>query len=129
MDRSYVINLIEPRLEPNEFGVYEAVEFVEPLTKFKLAIDEDSPIPFSERLPWKSTEVFCDVKSITRTEWADAGRNGIEHPAYVFVINRNEYNSEKVVEYKGQFYGVYRTYEGRNESLELYCEAKGGLHA
>lgn len=74
------------------------------------------------------TEVFCDVLSITQTEWFEAGRNGIEHPAFIFVINRNEYTGQQIVEFNGQRYGVFRTYEARNESLELHCEAKGGLH-
>ena len=72
-------------------------------------------------------EVFCDVRSITQTEWFNAGRNGIDHPAFVFVINRNEYLGQQIVEYNGERYGVYRTYRAKNESLELYCEAKGGL--
>lgn len=73
-------------------------------------------------------EIFCDVRSITRTEWFEAGRNGIEHPAYIFIMNRNEYDGEETVEYNGKLYGIYRTYEGRNQNLELYAEAKGGLH-
>lgn len=82
---------------------------------------------------WKETEVktevYCDVRSITQTEWFNAGRNGIEHPSFVFVMNRNEYDGQEAVEYNGQLFGVYRTYMARNENLELYCEAKGGLHA
>lgn len=128
MDRSYVINLIEPHLEPNEFGAYEAVEFSDPLVEYDLSIEQADPIQLSERLLWISTEVFCDVRSITRTEWFEAGRNGIEHPAFIFIINRNEYSGEPIVEYNGQWYGVYRTYAAKNEDLELYCEAKGGLH-
>ena len=81
---------------------------------------------------WKDeeirTEVFCDVRSITQTEWFEAGRNGIEHPSYIFTISRYEYNNEQIVEYEGQLHGVFRTYVGRGENLELHCEAKGGLH-
>ena len=73
-------------------------------------------------------DVFCDVRSITQTEWFNAGRNGIDHPAFIFIINRNEYTGQQIVEYQGQRYGVYRTYRGKNESLELYCEAKGGVY-
>ena len=75
------------------------------------------------------TEVYCDVRSITQTEWFNAGRNGIEHPSFVFVITRNEYSGQEAVEYNGKLFGVYRTYMAKNENLELYCEAKGGLHA
>ena len=73
-------------------------------------------------------EVFCEVRSITQTEWFNAGRNGIDHPAFVFVINRNEYGGEQIVEYLGERYGIYRTYAAKNENLELYCEAKGGVY-
>lgn len=128
MDRSDVIQLIEYRLEPNEFGGYDETEIIDPRTEYELSINENDPIPLSERLPWKSTEVFCDVKSITQTEWFEAGRNGIQHPEFVFIINRNEYSGQRVVLYNGQLYGVYRTYAGKNENLELYVEAKGGLH-
>ena len=75
-----------------------------------------------------SQEVFCDVRSITRTEWFEAGRNGIEHPEFLFVMYRDEYDGQKVVEYRGQRYGVYRTYVAKNDRIELYVEAKGGLH-
>ena len=77
----------------------------------------------------KKREIYCDVRSITQTEWFEAGRNGIDHPAYIFDMNRNEYEDEQIVEYNGQRYGVFRVYMGKNESLELHCEAKGGLWA
>ena len=103
MDRSDVITLIDFRHEQNENGVWQQTEV--------------------------KTEVYCEVRSITQAEWFNAGRNGIEHPSFVFVINRNEYSGQEAVEYNGQVYGVYRTYMAKNENLELYCEAKGGLHA
>lgn len=81
-------------------------------------------------LQWVATEeeriVFCDVRSITQTEWFEAGRNGIQ-PAFIFTINRYEYDNERIVEFEGKRYSVYRTYIGRNEQLELHCEEKGGV--
>ena len=71
-------------------------------------------------------QVFCDVKSITRSEWFEAGRVGMQ-PAYCFILFAPDYEGEKIVEYEGRRYGVYRTYIGRNERLELYTEEKGGL--
>lgn len=123
MDRSDVINLIKLKPEQNDFGLFK---------------DMDAGATAGHAIAgkaivgtWtiKSREVFCDVRSITQTEWFNAGRNGIEHPAFLFVMNRNEYEDEQIVEYNGKRYGVYRTYAGRNETLELYCEAKGGLHS
>lgn len=81
-------------------------------------------------LQWVSVEssrnVFCDVRSVTQSEWFEAGRNGIQ-PSFIFVMNRWEYEDEKIVEYNGKRYGVFRTYMGRNESIELHCEEKGGV--
>lgn len=102
MDRSDVIYLIAETKTQNAFGGWTSHE--------------------------EKREIFCDVRSITMTEWFEAGRSGIVHPEFIFVINRNEYDDEKIVEYRGKRYGVYRTYAAKNESLELYAEAKGGLH-
>ena len=102
MDRSDVISLVNLEHVQDDNGVWTASEV--------------------------ETEVYCDVRSITQTEWFNAGRNGIEHPSFCFVLNRNEYAGQEVVKYNGQYYGVYRTYAAKNENLELYCEAKGGLH-
>lgn len=101
MDRSSVINLIAKN----------------PVQTNYMWVDQET-----------KTEVFCDVRSITQTEWFEAGRAGIQHPAFIFIINRNEYSGEQIVEYEGQRYGVYRTYAAKNEDLELHCEAKGGIH-
>lgn len=72
------------------------------------------------------TDVFCEVRSVTQSEWFEAGAEGIV-PEYIFIIDRNEYDGEKVVFYDGQKYGVFRTYAGKGEDLELHCERKGGL--
>ena len=71
-------------------------------------------------------QVFCNVRSISRAEWFDAGRSGTK-PEYVFTVFAPDYNEEKIVEYNGRRYGVFRTYRGRNETLELHVEAKGGI--
>ena len=128
MDRSNVINLIKLNQTQDEAGIWQPVDYITPLTEFELAINETDPQAFSDVSKWRSHEVYCDVRSITRTEWFEAGRNGIEHPEFIFIINRNEYDDEKIVQFNGQLYGIYRTYEAKNENLELYVEAKGGLH-
>ena len=80
---------------------------------------------------WISTEqkrqVYCNVMSISRSEWFDAGRDGFK-PAYVFVMFEPDYEDEKIIEFEGQRYGVYRTYIRQDESIELYAELRGGLH-
>ena len=38
-----------------------------------------------------------------------------------------DYEGESIVEIDGTRYGVYRTYLGKNETLELYLEQKTGV--
>jgi len=72
-------------------------------------------------------EVFCQVNSITRAEFFDAGRNGL-NPEYSFSMFFGDYDGERTVRYKGKMYGVYRTYHARTDRLELYVERKGGTN-
>lgn len=72
-------------------------------------------------------DVFCQVNSITRAEFFDAGRNGL-NPEYSFSMFFGDYNGERTVRYNGNTYGVYRTYHGRTDVLELYVERKGGTN-
>ena len=100
---------------------------------------------------WRTTEqparqVLCRVSTVGGNEFHNAGRNGI-NPEFVFVINAVEYNGETLVEYRGQRYSIYRTYQvpdsgsGLQKSgmrsqydygpdyIKLYAERKGGSNA
>ena len=80
---------------------------------------------------WRMTEterdVFCQVNSITRAEFFEAGRNGL-NPGYTFTMFFGDYDGERTVKYNGNAYGVYRTYHGRTDVIELYVERKGGTN-
>ena len=71
--------------------------------------------------------VFCNVKSVTRAEFFDAGRNGL-NPQFVFTMFYADYQNEPMVEYNGETYAVYRTYLRRDDTLEVYVERKGGTN-
>lgn len=73
-----------------------------------------------------SREVYAQMRSISRAEWFDAGRNGLK-PDIAFVMQSFDYDGEKIIEWNGSRYGVYRTYYGKNDRIELYCEKKGGV--
>lgn len=69
---------------------------------------------------------FANVKSASAKEFFEGGRNGL-NPQYVFTMFRYDYHGESVVEYDGQRYAVYRTYE-RGDLIELHAERKGGTN-
>ena len=71
--------------------------------------------------------VYCSVQSMSRAEWHEAGRSGLQ-PALVFTMFCHDYHGEKILEYDCKRYGIYRTYKGTDESVELYTEEKGGIH-
>ena len=99
MDRSDVITLLGETQTQNDFGVW---------------------------VPQRtSKEVFCQVNSVTRAEFFEGGRNGL-NPEYRFTMFFGDYNGEREVIYKGNSYSVYRTYHARTDDLELYVERKGG---
>lgn len=101
MDRSEQITLIRETKEQDEFGVW--------------------------RISETETTVFCQVDSVTRDEFFDGGRNGL-NPEYRFTLFYADYNDERTVEYKGKRYGIYRTYHARTDIIELYAERKGGTN-
>lgn len=69
--------------------------------------------------------VFCDVKSASASEWFEGGRNGL-NPAYTMTMFAPDYNGEEVLAYNGARYAIYRTYKGRNDTLELHVQKEVG---
>ena len=55
---------------------------------------------------------MCQVDSVTRSEFFEAGRNGL-NPEFVFRVFFGDYEGgERLVEYRGKRYSIYRTYHG-----------------
>lgn len=72
-----------------------------------------------------SNEVYARVDSISGREFFNAGQSDIK-PEFKMTINADEYGGEKIIDYSGQRYSVYRTYRVLENSLELYVERKAG---
>lgn len=102
MDRSRVIYLIADRKEKDENGVYRRVE--------------SAP-----------RKVYAQVESVTRSEFFEGGRNGL-NPELRFIVFFADYHGEEIVEFNGVKYGVYRTFLAKTDALELYTERKGGVN-
>lgn len=101
MNLADVITLVSVTQEQDAFGVWQKVKI--------------------ER------EIFCYVNSVSRAEFFDGGRNGL-NPEYTFTIFADDYNGEETLIYKGKAYGIYRTYHRNGDNLELYAERKGGAN-
>ena len=100
MDRSNVISLIAYNQTQDVFGVWGKT-----ITK---------------------TKVYCNVVSVSQAEWYEGSRNGL-NPQFRFTVFRYDYHGEQAVEYNNVTYTIYRTYVGRNETIDLYCELKKGV--
>lgn len=101
MDRSNVISLVSTNQTQDAFGVWRQTE-----TK---------------------RDVFCQVDSVTRAEFFEAGRSGL-NPEFRFTLFAGDYNGESIVIFNGKAYSVYRTYHARTDEIELYVERKGGTN-
>lgn len=74
-----------------------------------------------------SEDVYVEVCSITRSEWATASRDGL-NPVVMLKTERVNYSGERIVELDGVRYGVYRTYAPPDsDEIELYLEEKAGV--
>ncbi len=101
MDRSNVIKLITESKVKNSLGVYETA------------------------LIYK--QVFCNVSSVTMSEFFEGGRSGLT-PVYRMSMFGGDYSGEKMLEYEGRTYSIYRTYKKTVDTIELYVEEKGGTN-
>lgn len=101
MDRSDVIKLISVSKTQDQYGVWR-----ETLTE---------------------KEVFCRVDSVGATEFFNAGRNGL-NPEFRITMFFGDYSGESMLIYHGSTYAIYRTYQRRDDMVELYVERKGGTN-
>lgn len=71
------------------------------------------------------TTVYANVESVTQSEFMNAGQMGFK-PELRFLVWRTEYSGETIVDYSGNRYSIYRTYEATNGRIELYAERRVG---
>lgn len=79
------------------------------------------------RKTYTSREVMCRVDNVTRTEFFDGGRSGL-NPQFRFTMFHGDYKGESLVEFEGLTYAVYRTYRSDSDYIELYVERRGGTN-
>lgn len=71
---------------------------------------------------------YANVSSVSAAEFFEGGRNGLR-PEYRMVMFAPDYQGEKLVEYSGVQYAIYRTYQARTDTLELYVQKRKGAEA
>lgn len=99
MDRSVVVYLVAETYTKNDYGV-----LVPTTTKRK---------------------VYANVTSVTGTEWFEGGRQGL-NPELRIRMFSPDYKGEKIIEYNGTQYAIYRTYVARNDVMDAYVQRKQG---
>ncbi len=79
---------------------------------------------------WKAVEtkrkVFANVKSVTSAEFFSAGQIGLS-PEFRFTMFGPDYAGERIVEYNGVRYAVYRVYQATTDTMELYVQKEVGV--
>ena len=70
-------------------------------------------------------QVYCKVTSANRAEFFEARQTGLT-PEFVFTTQPTNYAGEKVLEYEGVRYSIYRTYRRGADELELYAQIQVG---
>lgn len=88
--------------------------------KNKYGVDVPSKNPIE-------TEVLCECHEISRNEFFEAGRNGL-NPQFMFTVFAGDYNGQSECFYNGLRYSIYRTYKADGDYIELYVERKGGTN-
>ncbi len=74
-------------------------------------------------------ELPVSVESVTRREWMDAGRNGLNAEKMLKTAAVN-YAGEREIEYEGVRYAIYRTYNPpASDEIELYLQRKAGVQS
>lgn len=73
-----------------------------------------------------ANEIFARVASVTRSEFFEAGRAGL-NPEMMFEIFHGDYDGQTLIRWNGKTYAVYRTYHiPGTDYLELYVQREGG---
>lgn len=75
--------------------------------------------------PPTEVSVIAQIRDITQSEFSSAGMVGLK-PAKEFRVRSWEYCGERLVEYDGDTYSVYRTYLAKDGRMELYTEERTG---
>lgn len=72
-------------------------------------------------------DVFCKVDSVSRSEFYQAGRTGL-NPEFQFTVAAVDYDGQRECVFHDKTYAIYRTYRTDDDYMELYVQRKGGTN-
>lgn len=97
------------------------------INKITLITEQTTTDSIGQIVTTESTvEYIGEVRSVTQNEYMTGRQSGLS-PAYVFRISVFGYSGQKILEYDGVRYSIYRTYEADDNYIELYAEAMLGV--
>ena len=70
--------------------------------------------------------VFCQIESVSQSEWSAAGINGLK-AEYKVTVWADEYRNAATAILDGVRYSIYRTFQRSEDIMELYLTRKAGI--
>lgn len=79
----------------------------------------------NESITTEKTEVFVMPRGVYQSEFYNAAQNGLKPSITLEISNREDYNDEKVVEYRGRVYTVIRVdWTAQRDKIALVLEER-----
>ena len=71
-------------------------------------------------------EVFATIESAGQEEFFKAAQSGFKSK-YKVSLWQSDYEGQSIASVRGERLSIYRTYEGRDQKVELYLGKKAGV--
>lgn len=70
--------------------------------------------------------VYCQIESVSQSEWSAAGINGLK-AEYKVTVWADEYRNAVTAILDEVRYSIYRTFQSSEDMIELYLTRKAGV--
>lgn len=72
-----------------------------------------------------SVDIIAEVREVTQSEYIQGKQDGLS-PVFVFRISSFIYSGQRIAQFNGDRYSIYRTYQPDENYIELYVEREVG---
>lgn len=80
--------------------------------------------PFQDRMLGAGRTIWAEKKPLHAGEFHNAKMNGIDLQ-HIMLVRALDYENERIVEYQGESYSIYRAYHRNEDWVELYLSSRG----